>query len=172
MIRVDFAEVRVSAAAGAPVMLLREVDGDRYLPIWINAAAGSAVLSARELVSTDYPSSHELLIEVLSILDGILERVEITDEEEGVFQAQLLVNGVVVPCRVSDGVALALRSHVGLWVSDDVIERCGVVAVPDSTQGTLLGESDVEMEMFREFLDSVSADDFTDGPEHESQDGV
>ncbi len=168
MIRVDFAEVRVSAAAGAPVMLLREVDGDRYIPVWISAAAGSAVLSAREDAKTDYPTSHELLIEILSILDGLLERVEITDEQEGVFQAHLLVNGIVVPCRVSDGVALALRSHVEMWVDDDVIERCGVAALPEGTQGAVLGESDEEMELFREFLDSVSADDFTDDPESES----
>lgn len=168
MIRMDFAEVRVSAAAGAPVMLLRESSGERFLPIWISATAGSAVLSAREEARTDHPSTHELLVEVLAVLDGVLERVEIIDEHEGVFQGQLLVNGHMLPCRVTDGVALALRCHVGVWVSDEVLARCGVVAVPESPDGVLLGETDEQMELFREFLDSVSADDFTDETDDDS----
>lgn len=162
MIKLEFVEVRVSAAGGGPVMLLKEAGGQRFLPVWITATAGSAVLGAKEPRTDDNPSTHDLLLDTLSVTYAVIERLQIVDESDGVFSAQLIINSVVVPCRVSDGVTLALRSGVGIWVEADLLERCGVLAVPKAEPGMALGEADEEVELFREFLDSVSADDFTD----------
>ncbi len=161
MIKLEFDEIRVSASGGAPVMLLSEVGGARYLPVWITASSGSAILSANEHRDEDHPPTHDLVLDLLSVLDSIIERVEITDESEGVFSAQLVVDSVVVPCRVSDGVALALRAGFGIWATKEIMDRCGVLAVPDVEPGTAL-DTDDEVVLFREFLDSVSAEDFTD----------
>lgn len=162
MIRLLFKEIRVSVAGDGPVMILREQEGDRLLAIWVSAAAGAAVLGAVEDSDAAHPTTHDLFMETLSVLDGILDRVEITDEEHGVFDAQLRINGTVIPCRVSDGVALALRGSCGVWVEEAVLERCGVTEASLAQPGTVLGEADDQVEQFREFLDTVTPEDFTD----------
>lgn len=158
-----FSEVRVSAAGKAPVLLLREATGPRFLPVWVTATAAADVLSALESPSTSHPPTHDLFVETLSVLDALIEAVEIYDEEEGVFSARMRVNGNVMACRVSDAVALALRTGVQITCPEELLARLSVTALGDEDAGRL-GNADDQVEQFREFLDSVSPDDFTSEP--------
>jgi len=152
MKRVDVLGVRVEMPSNQPIVLLREVDGERYLPIWIGAAEATAIAYVQQGVTPPRPLTHDLLKDVLVAVGKPVAEVRITRLEDGVFYAELHLDGdAVVSARPSDAIALALRTGSPILVSDDVLEEAGVV-IPD--------EDEDEVERFREFLDQVTPEDF------------
>ena len=152
MKRVDVMGVRVEMPSNQPIVLLREVEGDRYLPIWIGAAEATSIAYVQQGVVPPRPLTHDLLKDVVGAVGRTLAEVRITRLEEGVFYAELdLGEGAVVSARPSDAIAVALRSGSPILVDDGVLDEAGVV-IPD--------EEEDEVERFREFLDNVSAEDF------------
>ncbi len=135
-----------------PIVLLREVSGDRYLPIWIGAVEATAIAFAQQGVVPPRPLTHDLLKDVVEATGNTLDEVRITDVKDGVFYASLVFgSGIEVGARPSDSIALALRTGTRIVCSDDVLEEAGL-AVPD--------EQEDEVEKFREFLDHVTPEDF------------
>ena len=149
---VDVVGVRVEMPSNQPIVLLRETDGDRYLPIWIGAVEATAIAFAQQGVVPPRPLTHDLLKELLGATGNELTEVRITEVREGVFYALLvLASGVEVSARPSDSIALALRTGSKIVCADDVLDEAGL-EVPE--------EDEDEVEKFREFLDSVSPEDF------------
>ena len=147
--------VRVELPANQPVLLLREEDGIRYLPIWIGAVEASAIAFQQQGVKTARPLTHDLLRDVVKALGVRLEAVHITEVRDDIFYAELrFTGGVSVSARPSDAIALALRCDVAILGSDSVLEAAGI-EIPD--------EQEDELEKFREFLDNVSPEDFASG---------
>ena len=161
-----FSEVRVTAVADTPVLLLREQQGERHLAVWITAAGGNAILSALEDSDEEHPSIHDLMIDALAVLDAVVEAVHITGEDEGVFSAHVVIGGTVVPARVSDAVALALRCGAPILADPDLLDEVGVTGAPQPGPPGLAdgGATDEEMAQFRAFLDNITPEDF--GPRH------
>ncbi len=157
-----FGEVRVTAVADTPVLLLREAEGSRHLAVWITATGANAILGSLEESSPEYPSTHELLIDTLAALGASVAELRILDVTEGVFSAAIVVNGHTLACRVSDGVALALSSSAPILVADEVLEAAGVRPSADLPEADLVGGTDAQLERFRAFLDTISPDDFFD----------
>ena len=152
MRRVEVVGVRVEMPSNQPIVLVREVDGDRYVPIWIGAVEATAIAYAQQGVTPPRPLTHDLLRDVLESVEVSLVQVEITSLEAGVFYAELVLgSGARVSARPSDAIALALRTGSPVLVADDVLEEA-VVAIPD--------EEEDEVEKFREFLDQISPEDF------------
>lgn len=152
MLEMDVIGVRVEAPSNQPVVLLREVDGDRYLPIWIGAVEATAIAFAQQGVQPPRPLTHDLMRDVLTATGQELDEVQIVDVKEGVFFASLVfASGVEVSARPSDSIALALRTGSRIVASPDVLELAGISA-PE--------EQDDEVEKFREFLDHVTPEDF------------
>ena len=152
MKRVEVLGVRVEMPSNQPIVLLREVEGDRYLPIWIGATEATAIAYVQQGVVPPRPLTHDLLKDVIDALDRSLIEVRITRLEDGVFFAELhLSEGVVVSARPSDAIALALRMSSPIEVDDAVLDEAGV-NIPD--------EEEDEVERFREFLDQVTPEDF------------
>ena len=152
MHEVDVIGVRVEMPSNQPIVLLREVTGDRYLPIWIGAVEATAIAFAQQGVVPPRPLTHDLLKEVVEATGNTLDEVRITDVKDGVFYASLVFgSGVEVGARPSDSIALALRTGSRIVCADDVLEEAGL-AVPD--------EQEDEVEKFREFLDHVTPEDF------------
>ena len=144
--------VRVELPANQPVVLLREQDGVRYLPIWIGAVEASAIAFQQQGVQSARPLTHDLLKDVITALGRKLEAVHITELRDDVFYAELQFAGDLrVSARPSDAIALALRCEVEILGTESVLEAAGV-EIPD--------EQEDEVERFREFLDHVSPDDF------------
>ena len=144
--------VRVELPSQQPIVLLKEVDGDRYLPIWIGAVEATAIAFAQQGVVTARPMTHDLLRDLLEALDRPLRGVTITDLREGVFFAELSFDGgVVVSARPSDAIALAMRTGATIRSSPAVLDEAGI-AIPD--------EQEDEVEKFREFLDTITPEDF------------
>lgn len=147
--------VRVELPANQPVVLLREEDGIRYLPIWIGAVEASAIAFQQQGVQTVRPLTHDLLRDVIAALGVRLEAVHITEMRDDIYFAELrFAGGVAVSARPSDAIALALRCDVAILGSDAVLDAAGV-EIPD--------EQEDEVERFREFLDNISPDDFASG---------
>ena len=111
--------MRVELPANQPVVLLREEDGVRYLPIWIGAVEASAIAFHQQGVQTPRPLTHDLLRDVIRALGVRLEAVHITELRDDVFYAELrFAGGITVSARPSDAIALALRCDVAILGSD------------------------------------------------------
>ncbi|HEY9251997.1 bifunctional nuclease family protein [Nocardioides sp. NBC_00850] len=152
MREVDVLGVRVEMPSNQPIVLLREVAGERYLPIWIGAVEATAIAFAQQGVVPPRPLTHDLLKDVLEATGNELTEVQITSVTDRVFYANLVfASGVEVSARPSDSIALALRTGTKIVVSDEVLDEAGL-AVP--------AEQEDEIEKFREFLDEITPEDF------------
>jgi bifunctional DNase/RNase len=145
--------VRVEMPSNQPIVLLRESDGDRYLPIWIGAVEATAIAFAQQGVVPPRPLTHDLLKDVIEATGNDLAEIRITEVRDGVFYANLVLgSGVLVSARPSDSIALALRTGSRILCTDELLDEAGI-PVPDD-------EQEDEVEKFREFLDHVTPEDF------------
>jgi bifunctional DNase/RNase len=144
--------VRVELPSQQPIVLLKEAHGDRYLPIWIGASEATAIAFAQQGVVPPRPLTHDLLRDVLVAVGARLSAVHILELRDGVFYADLVFgDGVRVSARPSDAIALALRANVQIFGEDELMDEAGI-AIPD--------EQENEVERFREFLDTITPEDF------------
>jgi hypothetical protein len=152
VLQLDVVGVRVEMPSNQPIVLLREVDGDRYLPIWIGAVEATAIAFAQQGVVPARPLTHDLMRDVLGAFDRTLTEVRITELRDGVFYADLVFDGdLIVSARPSDAIALALRTGSPLYGEEAVLDEAGI-PVPEEERD--------EVEAFREFLDQISPEDF------------
>ena len=152
LIELTVVGVRVELPSQQPIVLLKEAGGDRYLPIWIGAVEATAIAFAQQGVVTARPMTHDLLRDLLDALDRPLRSVTISDLRDGVFYAELSFDGgVTVSARPSDAIALAMRTGCTIRGEEAVLAEVGV-AIPD--------EQEDEVEKFREFLDTITPEDF------------
>src|SRR5918994_1260474 len=134
MRELDVVGVRVEMPSNAPMVLLREVGGNRYLPIWIGASEASAIANAQEGVVPPRPLTHDLMVDTLNTLGHRLTEVHITELEGGTFYAVLLVDGIEVSARPSDAIALALRVGSDIYCAEDVLDEAGI-EIPQGGEG-------------------------------------
>src|SRR5690606_33621360 len=159
MREVDVVGVRVEMPSNQPIVLLREVAGERYLPIWIGAVEATAIAFAQQGVTPPRPLTHDLMRDVLAATGQRLDEVRITEMKDGIFYAQLVFEGgISVGARPSDSIALALRTGTRIVCAEEVLDEAGL-AVP--------AEQEDEVERFREFLDHVTPEDF-EAPDDQS----
>jgi uncharacterized protein len=144
--------VRVEMPTNQPIVLLKEMQGERYLPIWIGPMEATAIAYAQQGLVPVRPLTHDLMRDILEALDVQLKTVNITALRNGTFFADLIFsNGKEVSARPSDSIALALRTGATIFAADEILEEAGI-AIPD--------EQEDEVEKFREFLDTITPEDF------------
>jgi bifunctional DNase/RNase len=144
--------VRVELPSNQPIVLLKEADGERYLPIWIGAVEATAIAYAQQGIVPARPMTHDLFRNVLDAVGAQLSAVRITELRDGIFYAELVFDGgVEVSARPSDAIALAIRTGVTIYGEESVLAEAGIT-VPD--------EQEDEVEKFREFLDQITPEDF------------
>ena len=152
----DVVGVRVEMPSNQPIVLLRESDGERYLPIWIGAVEATAIAFAQQGMTPPRPLTHDLFKDVLDALGARLEQVHITEMRDSTYYAELVFSGGVrVSSRPSDSIAIALRTGTPIFAADPLLDEVGILI----TEGTDVDRED-EVERFREFLDHVSPEDF------------
>ncbi|MDJ0768742.1 MAG: bifunctional nuclease family protein [Ilumatobacter sp.] len=152
--------VRVEIPANTPMVLLQEQEGDhRLLPIYIGSPEASAIHYALEGIDPPRPMTHDLFVTVLGELGSSLERVVVTEVRDHTFYAELHLQGHdgehIVSSRPSDAIALAVRCDAPLFASDDLLDEVGQVPEPEPAE-----ESEEIIDEFKDFIDSVSPDDF------------
>ena len=158
MIELSLVGVRVELPSNQPIVLLKETDGDRYLPIWIGAVEATAIAFALQGVETPRPMTHDLMRDILKEMEAQVERIVISELVDQTFFALIRMssNGkqADVSSRPSDAIALAVRINAPLYASEEVLEAAGI---------ELKDEEESEVEKFREFLDQVNPEDFAQG---------
>lgn len=147
--------VRVELPTNQPIVLLREREGERYLPIWIGAAEAAAIALSLQGVVTPRPMTHDLLKIILEDLAVQVQRIEVTELRESTFFATIRLSRAgedhEVSSRPSDAIALAVRMSVPIFASEDVLNEASIL-IP--------GDEEEEVEKFREFLDQINPEDF------------
>jgi bifunctional DNase/RNase len=149
---VEVMGVRVEMPSNQPIVLLKELDGPRYLPIWLGAVEATAIAFAQQEVLPPRPLTHDLFKDVLTQLGAKLNNVYLTELKDGVFYAQLnFEEGQAISSRPSDAIALALRIGAPILASEDLLNEAGI-EIPDQAED--------EVERFKEFLDQINPEDF------------
>ncbi len=157
--------VRVELPSNTPIVLLREQDGKRFLPIWVGAVEAMAITSALEGVTPPRPLTHDLMSVVIDALDAHIERIVVTDLRNNVYYADLVLmvagREVVVSSRPSDAIALSVRTGAPVYANLNVLDEASIEFQEDGD------EIPDEVERFREMLEDLTIDDFLDpGGEH------
>ena len=161
-IHLDVVGVRVEMPSQQPVVLLRETDGIRYVPIWVGAAEASSIAFAASGVIPPRPLTHDLMCDLLSALGTELSAVRITDLRDGVFYAELVLQGpsgtMNVGARPSDAIALAMRMGAPISSSAEVMDQASIEIADD--QDAEDSDPEETVQEFREFLEHISPEDF------------
>jgi uncharacterized protein len=166
--------VRVHMLSSRHVVILKETERDRYLPIWIGPWEASAIAMKLQGLTPERPLTHDLFATTLEELGVRVDRVVISDLSDETFHARLILEGpgrhVEVDARPSDALALAVRTGVRIFAADSVLDQAGLGAdggLDDDEEGgsaaSLLettGEQvvDPRLDMFRDFVNSLDVD--------------
>jgi bifunctional DNase/RNase len=149
---VEVVGVRVEMPSNQPIVLLKEVDGIRYLPIWVGATEATAIAFAQQGLTPPRPLTHDLMKNIIGDLGSKVESVQVTHLSDGVFYSKIIMEkGVEVSARPSDAIALALRTGALIYATEDLFQAAGI-EIPD--------QADDQVEAFREFLDQINPEDF------------
>jgi len=155
VIALNVVGVRVELPTNQPIILLKEQDGERYLPIFIGPVEATAIAFGMQGIVSARPLTHDLFRDVVQALDVEVQRVLITELRDGTFYAELQMvsggNEVNVSSRPSDAIALAVRLEVPIFADEQVLDEAAIVVKDDDEN---------EVEKFREFLEQVSPEDF------------
>ena len=157
MIELELVGVRVELPHNQPIVLLKESSGERFLPIWIGAVEATSIAFALQGVETARPMTHDLMKNLLDALTVSAKRIVVTELRDGTFYAEILLDGpageTTVSSRPSDAIALAVRAGIPVFAEEAVLEEAGILIDDDD-------ESETEVEKFKEFLDTVTPEDF------------
>jgi bifunctional DNase/RNase len=151
-----------------PIVLLKTVDGNKFLPIWIGHPEAAAILMKLQSASTPRPMTHDLVTDILEQLGAQVVRITVTELRENTFFAQITVqqdgSELEIDSRPSDAIALAIRADAPIFAADEVIEESAI-----EFEGDEVTPEDLEQEVskFKQFLDNVTADEFAVEPEEE-----
>src|SRR5918998_1443525 len=170
MIEAVVESVRVSLMSQHRVVILKEVSGERHLPIWIGPFEAEAIAIGLQGISSTRPLPYDLLKNIVADLGGRINRIEVTDLTADIFYAKIVieVDGRQVPIdsRPSDAIALGVRAKVPILVAENVMERAGIVLSaeeedeePESVEAPA-GEpvNEERLSVFRGFINSLDID--------------
>lgn len=157
---VEVVGVRIEMPSNQPIVLLKEMEGTTFLPIWVGSVEATAIAFAQQDLRPSRPLTHDLIVDILETTGATLTAVHITEMRDGIFYAELQMRsaeGPLVPLSVrpSDAIAIALRTKTNILVDQDLLASAGI-QIPAAAAG----ESEQEVEAFREFLDHINPEDF------------
>ncbi|NQW23833.1 MAG: bifunctional nuclease family protein [SAR202 cluster bacterium] len=180
MLEMTVDSIRVSPMNYQRVVILREKESDRYLPIWIGPAEADAIAVKLQDLSVPRPLTHDLLGTIIDSLGGTITHILVNDLQNDTFFAKITIqaNGESkeIDCRPSDAVALAVRAKVPIYANEEVMDKAGIFL--DKETGKPLGqESNADgssvkgkvevkpeelksMSAFTDFIDSLDLEDF------------
>lgn len=165
MIEVVVDSIRISLVSQHRIVVLKEVDADRQLPIWIGPYEADAITIELQDVEVARPGTHDLLKNVIATMGGKVSHVLIKALNDSVFFASLFidVNGELkeIDSRSSDAIAMAVRVKVPIFVNNEVMDEVGVLPEPDILEGqTPKNEEPEALDIFTDFVDSLDFEDF------------
>ena len=172
MIETVVESIRVSLVTQHRVVILKEVNGERHLPIWIGAYEAEAIAMELQGVSAARPLPYDLMKSMIGDMGGAINRIVVTDLSDDVFYARIVIqqNGraVEIDSRPSDAIALAVRARVPILVDEGVMDRAGVTLGEGEDEEAPVGAEteggevvdDERLSVFRDFINTLDLDDF------------
>ena len=160
LIEMKVSGLTIDPITNTPIVILKDLEEKKAIPIWIGLFEASAIATEMEKISFSRPMTHDLMNDILKILDVQITSVEICDLRNNTFFASihLLRNGqrFVVDARPSDGIALALRANAQIFVDDKVLEKSRTIDF-----GAKAGDLDkLKEDKLMEFLENLSPEEF------------
>lgn len=153
MIRVTVDTIRISLRSPERAILLKELEQDRQLPIFIHATEAEAIAAELEGYRPPRPLTHDLLKNCLSALGGELQYILINDLRNSIFYAVLHVKQedreIDIDARPSDSIALAVRARVPIYVADPVMDAAGVYP------SVAIEKEQEDLSVFRDFVETL-----------------
>jgi bifunctional DNase/RNase len=182
MVEVVIDSIRVSLISQQRIVILREVNTDRYLPIWIGIYEAEAIALALQEVEVARPLTWDLLKNVFTLMDARILRVEVTSLHDDTYYGNIVVEvdgrTLDIDSRPSDAIALAVRAHVPIWVALPILESVGVTPEEDLQESTseknqATEEPPVEaneenLSVFEDFFENLNLDDEDPGDQEEN----
>ncbi|MBK9711850.1 MAG: bifunctional nuclease family protein [Kouleothrix sp.] len=173
MIRVTVDSIRVSLLTQHRVVVLRETDSRRYLPIWIGPFEADAIALALQGHEPQRPMTHDLLKSVFGELGAAISYILVNDIHDSTFYARIVVeqgsHSIEIDARPSDAIALAVRTDVPIYVEQHVLDQAGVpldeeesAAAEEPVAGeepAEKGPADEGLTLFRDFINTLDLDD-------------
>ncbi|MBE7469480.1 MAG: bifunctional nuclease family protein [Anaerolineae bacterium] len=170
MIEVKIDSIRVSLMSQHRVVVLKDVDTDRYLPIWIGPFEADAITIQLQGVQVARPLTHDLLKSIIDEMGATISHVMVSELKNDTFFARIVmdVNGqsMEIDARPSDAIALAVRANAPLFVAEDVMSAASIVPETSLEESSLDVESEPMSEeeeeklaVFRDFIDELDLDD-------------
>ena len=146
MLEMTIDSIRVSPMNYQRVVILKEKDSDRYLPIWIGPAEADAIAVKLQDLSVPRPLTHDLLRTVIDTLGASVKHILVSDLQNDTFFAKISLqsNGTSqeIDCRPSDAVALAVRAQVPIYVEESVLDKAGILLDKETGKPLIPGEGD------------------------------
>ncbi len=158
LIEMSVDSVRVHMPSGQHVVVLKEKDADRFLPIWVGVAEANSISLQIDGVRPERPMTHDLIINILHQFDFTIIQVRVSELRDDTFYAQIAgqVAGrdLEIDSRPSDAIAVAIRCESPIFVAKDVLEQAGVV--PEGRS------EDPKLKVFQEIVNEMNLPDLED----------
>jgi bifunctional DNase/RNase len=171
MLEMTIESIRVSMLNYQRVVILKEKEAERYLPIWIGPAEADAIAVKLQEVAVPRPLTHDLLGNVIEALGAIVNSIIVCDLRNDTFFAKIILTvdskQIEVDSRPSDAIALAVRTKVPIYADETVLDKAGIIVDPETGKpapAREVGPEELErMSAFTEFIESLDLSDFEKG---------
>ena len=164
MIELSVYAILYSLLSRHRIVLLKETETERYLPIWIGHGEADAIAMPLQRSTVLRPLTHDLLSNVITELGGDVQYIVVNDLNDNTFYARIAIERdgelQLVDSRPSDAIALAVRTSVPIYAEESVVEKAGIVSSPD-IRTTTTEEAD-DLDVFRDFVDTLNLDELGD----------
>jgi len=162
LLEVRVESVRASLMSPQRLVVLKEVDEERYLPIWIGPYEADAIAIELQGIKTPRPLSHDLLKQTILTLGGRVSHVVISDLQHDTFYATIILDQggqeLELDARPSDSIALAVRAKAPIFVESSVMDRAGITKEEDLRRQDQRLHDEERLEVFREFIEELDLD--------------
>lgn len=164
MVEVEIDSIRVSLMSQHRIVILKELNSERFLPIWIGPYEAEAITVSLQQMEVARPLTHDLLRNVLNALGAEVLSINITELRENVFYARIMlrVNGreISIDSRPSDALALAVRVHVPVYVEESVMDEAANLPQESIDNGELADDDESKrLEVFKDFVETLDLED-------------
>jgi len=174
MIEVIIDSVRVNLMSPQRLVVLREIQGERYLPIWVGPYEAEAITVGLQEVEMSRPLTHDLIRNILATFNARILRVEITSLRDDIFYSNIVAGQdgreIRIDSRPSDAIALAVRAHAPILVDPAVMAAASIVPEKDVSEAASaptsqersaappVDESSERLDVFKDFIDKLNLD--------------
>jgi bifunctional DNase/RNase len=160
VIGLDVYSVLYSLLSRHRIVLLKEMSGERFLPIWIGQHEAEAIAMRLQETSVPRPLTHDTLLNIIGELGGVIQHIVINDLNNGTFYARIAVEHDgelrLVDSRPSDAIALAVRALVPIYAEESVMAKAGIAPSPEIV--AVMPQKDDDLDVFRDFVNTLGPD--------------